>query len=104
MVEMLEKNIVDMIEEQQLKLGYLAETVRLYYPLSSLNRFVGRDCTEAEMEKCLNEFAVEVRGRLGQLQVSNRGKRFCIAIPPEGQHMFMNIWIHMVFWQALLKL
>ena len=32
----LEGNIIDMIAEQQAKLGYLKESVRLYYPLSSL--------------------------------------------------------------------
>ena len=37
----LEKNLVDIIEEQQIKLGYCREDVRLYYPLSSLNHFFG---------------------------------------------------------------
>ena len=32
----LKKSIVDAIEEGQLKLGYREETIRLYYPLSSL--------------------------------------------------------------------
>ena len=39
--EKLEKNIVDVIKEQQAKLGYMREKVRLYYPLSSLNHFFG---------------------------------------------------------------
>ena len=37
----LEKNIIDVIKEQQAKLGYIKEKVRLYYPLNSLNHFFG---------------------------------------------------------------
>ena len=82
--EVLEKNIIDMIEEQQLKLGYLDETVRLYYPLSSLNRFLGMSDDEKMMTKHLEQFADEVEGRLGRIGVSNKGDRFCIAVPPAG--------------------
>lgn len=82
--EVLEKNIIDMIEEQQLKLGYLDDTVRLYYPLSSLNRFLGMSDDEKMMTKHLEQFADEVEGRLGRIGVSNKGDRFCIAVPPAG--------------------
>ena len=33
--EKLEQNIIDMIKEEQAKLGYRKESIRLYYPLSS---------------------------------------------------------------------
>lgn len=50
--EKLIKNIVDQIKEAQIKLGYVKETVRLYYPLASLNRLLGTDIkTEKEMVK-----------------------------------------------------
>ena len=39
----LEKNISDVIKEQQAKLGYMREKVRLYYPLNSLNHFFGTE-------------------------------------------------------------
>lgn len=39
----LEDNITDVIKEEQIKLGYRSETVRLYYPLTSLNRFLETD-------------------------------------------------------------
>ena len=35
----LEKSIMDVIKEEQAKLGYRKEKIRLYYPLSSLNHF-----------------------------------------------------------------
>lgn len=80
----LEQNIIDMIEEQQLKLGYLPETVRLYYPLSSLNRFLGMESSIEEMTGYLLRFSEQTKARLGGIVVSNQGERFCIAVPPEG--------------------
>ena len=86
----LEKNITDAIEEQQLKLGYLKETVRLYYPLSSLNRFLGTACGEMEMMELLQKFVTAVESRLGNIKISNNGERFCIAIPPAGAEYIHN--------------
>lgn len=80
----LEQNIVDILEEQQLKLGYMSEVVRLYYPLGSLNRFMETDCSIEEMEVQLESFAVSVEERLGRLRISHEKERFCLVIPPEG--------------------
>lgn len=33
----LEKNLIDIIKEEQAKLGFRKEEIRLYYPLISLN-------------------------------------------------------------------
>ena len=35
----LERNLIDIIKEEQAKLGFFKEDIRLYYPLSSLNHF-----------------------------------------------------------------
>lgn len=80
----LETNIIDVMKEQQLKLGYMSETVRLYYPLLSLNRFLGTDYNIEEMGSELGKFCVEMREKLGEIKVSNKADRFCLAIPPEG--------------------
>ena len=48
-IEKLEKNLRDLILEEQVKLGYRKELLRLYYPLSSLNHLLEVDCTEKEM-------------------------------------------------------
>jgi hypothetical protein len=61
----LTNNIKDLITEQQLKLGYDRETVRLYYPLSSLNRFLGAKCSVEEMTEALNEFSSATADTLG---------------------------------------
>ena len=51
MSDALKKSIVDAIEEGQLKLGYREETIRLYYPLSSLCTLMHRPMDAAEMTR-----------------------------------------------------
>lgn len=80
----LEQHIIDTVEEQQLKLGYLPETVRLYYPLSSLNCFLEIDATVEKMQECLQGFCDFVKEKLGEVTYSYKGERFCIVIPPKG--------------------
>lgn len=101
----LEKNIVDLITEQQVKLGYLSETIRLYYPILSLNRLLGTDCTPEQMKEYLKEFSVAAEYRLGRIEISEAGGRFCFAIPPKGsdyvhrhmgQNEFLKEFIHMI--------
>lgn len=36
----LENNIIDVIKEEQIKLGYQQETIRLYYPMESINNLL----------------------------------------------------------------
>ena len=38
----LEENLIDMVKEQQAKLGFRPEVIRLYYPVSTLNHFSGQ--------------------------------------------------------------
>jgi hypothetical protein len=79
----LEQNICDVINEEQIKLGYRKEVVRLYYPLLSLNRFLKSKMGIGEMIKALGEFCDGERERLGNIEVSNEGERFCFCLPPE---------------------
>ena len=80
----LEKNLMDIVAEQQLKLGYRSEKVRLYYPLSSLEGLLGTQCTAEEMKTYLKEFCHEEKERLGEIKISEEKERFCFLIPPEG--------------------
>lgn len=80
----LEKNIVGVISEQQIKLGYRSEVVRLYYPLESLNRLLKTEDTFMMMLDHLEQFCEFVRQRLGSLEISSDGERFCLAVPPQG--------------------
>ena len=108
----LERSLIDVIKEEQAKLGYYREDIRLYYPLSSLNHFLGKDVNADKMQKILEgtgENVDETRNivegkeagsataepivagmnarlsdKLGMVEVSHRGDRFCFHILPEG--------------------
>lgn len=108
----LERSLIDVIKEEQAKLGYYREDIRLYYPLSSLNHFFGTDVNADKMQKILEgtgENVDETRNivegkeagsataepivagmnarlsdKLGMVEVSHRGDRFCFHILPEG--------------------
>ena len=69
--EKLEKNIVDVIKEQQAKLGYMKEKVRLYYPLSSLNHFFGTEESPEGMRNLLEGFCNHIRDRLGNVKAAS---------------------------------
>ena len=80
----LEKSIMDVIKEEQAKLGYRKEKIRLYYPLSSLNHFFQVEGDVTGMLEKLNWFSEYTKQRLGQVEVTNEGERFCFHIPEEG--------------------
>lgn len=91
----LENNIIEIIKEEQIKLGYQEETLRLYYPLSSLNQFIGAKADAEQMERLLEGFSAEEEKILGRVGISRRGERFCLAVPPQGmryvhEHMGEN--------------
>lgn len=77
---LLEQMISQMIVEQQIKLGYVRETVRLYLPASTLEGVL----QTSELKEPLKKFCHEVEPRLGKVLISHEGTRYCIAIPPEG--------------------
>ena len=80
----LEKSIMDVIKEEQAKLGYRKEKIRLYYPLSSLNHFFQVEGDVTGMLEKLNWFPEYTKQRLGQVEVTNEGERFFFHIPEEG--------------------
>jgi hypothetical protein len=79
----LEKNISDVIKEEQIKLGYRIEAIRLYYPLQSLNRFLKTDCDICQMQELLADFCKTVEKKFGTVTISNQGERFCFHLPPQ---------------------
>lgn len=82
--EKLENNIIDLIKEEQAKLGYRKEKIHLYYPLSSLNHFFESENSTDEMIARLQQFPDYVMDRLGKVEVSNSGQRFCFCICADG--------------------
>ncbi len=80
----LEHNIIDIIKEEQIKLGYHYETIRLYYPMESLNHLLGTDLQADALKSVLDGFGNYTKERLGQAEWSHQDTRFCILIPAEG--------------------
>ena len=84
--EQLERHIIDTIKEWQMKIGYKEENMRLYYPDVSLIGMLElpEGTTEKELKKNLAVFAEIVSERLGQIEISNVGDRYCLNVPVEG--------------------
>ena len=61
--EKLIQNVKDQIKEAQIKLGYVEETVRLYYPAASLNLLLGINAESAEELKTFLETEMCIRDR-----------------------------------------
>ena len=79
----LEKNIIEVLKEEQVKLGYRSETVRLYYPLQSLNRFLNTHYKIEEMRTELERFSQMEENKLGRIEILNDKDRFCLMLPPQ---------------------
>ena len=99
----LAKSLIDIVKEQQAKLGYRKEIVRLYYPLSTLRHFF--ECTgadnkiapgvisENQMLEILapDNLPKQLTDTIGEIKVTARNERFCIEIPPEGsEYVYEN--------------
>ncbi|MBR1390676.1 MAG: DUF3877 family protein [Lachnospiraceae bacterium] len=83
--ERLLKNITDQIKEAQIKLGYVRETVRLYYPLSSLKAILQSEVTGlAQMKTQLEHNEVFQHSPLGPIRMEIHGDRMELSISPEG--------------------
>jgi hypothetical protein len=84
-MERLITNMTDQILEAQIKLGYAKETIRLYYPVASLNAILGWNAENAEdMLELLHNWQQENTSYLGMLQFGIHGGRIEVSIPPEG--------------------
>lgn len=91
--ERMLKNIMDQMKEAQIKLGYDKETMRLYYPVESLNTLLEIKCESAkEMLVALHEGFKDEKRVLGKLEFAIRGDRLEICIPPEGsEYVHKNV-------------
>ena len=76
----LQASLIDVIAEEQAKLGYMKEPLRLYYPLSSLNHFFESDGDAEAMQKALGGFPEATKEIFGEVQVSHKGDRFCFFL------------------------
>ncbi|MDO4616340.1 MAG: DUF3877 family protein [Lachnospiraceae bacterium] len=77
------KNILDQVKEAQLKLGFARETMRLYYPVSSLNELLHANAETAEEMAELLQSADLFSGLPGEASFRTHAGRLEICVPPE---------------------
>jgi len=82
--ETLERNVIEVMEEQQAKLGFDGNAVYLFYPLSSLASLLGVCPEEKTILEALNAFCAHARNRLGEVEFTLRDGRVTLVIPAEG--------------------
>ena len=87
--EKLENSLIDVIKEEQAKLGFKEEKIHLYYPLSSLNHFFSAQDSADEMAARLSHIPEALVQKLGQVTTTHRGDRFCFYIPEPG-----SVYVH----------
>ncbi len=80
----LERNVIEVMEEQQAKLGFDGNAVYLFYPLSSLASLLGVSAEEETILQALNAFCADVHSRLGQVEYALRDERVSLVISKEG--------------------
>lgn len=82
--ERLERNIIEVIKEFQIKIGYENNPMSLNYPLSSLCGLAGKKCTVAEMTALMKDFSAYAEPRLGDIGISERDGIFTLVISEKG--------------------
>ena len=87
--EKLENSLIDVIKEEQAKLGFKEEKIHLYYPLSSLNHFFSAQDSAEEMAARLAHMPEELVQKLGEVSATHKGDRFCLYIPEPG-----SVYVH----------
>jgi len=85
----LRNNLIDIIREEQAKLGFRVEKIRLYYPLSSLNHLLEAHDDADAMNARLAAMPAEITDTLGDVVVTHKGDRFCFNIPEKG-----SVYVH----------
>ena len=78
--ERLEKSLIDLVKEEQAKLGYRKEMIRLYYPLSSLNHFMETNADSEEMQELLADFPKAAEDIFGEVGITHVKDSFCFAL------------------------
>lgn len=82
--EDLKRNIMDVIKESQIKLGFEKNPMTIYYPIEALNHLLNTNFDELQMDQCLQRFAKKVKDPLGELTFQREKSRYGITVPVQG--------------------
>ena len=103
--ERLEQNLIDQMKEAQLKLGFEEETMRLYYPVASLNLLLGTNCeTAKEMVTELTALFADRKSVLGAMSFRVSAGRIEVSVPPEGAKYVHEHMGDVAFLQEIVSL
>ena len=80
----LKNNMIYVIKENEIKVGYTHNSVGLNYPLDSLNRLLGTNCNIEEMRNVLCKFSDIVKDELGSIKTEQVGDKFYITVSADG--------------------
>ena len=99
--ERLEQNLIDQMKEAQLKLGFEEETMRLYYPVASLNLLLGTNCeTAKEMVTELTDLFADGTGVSFRVSAG----RIEVSVPPTGARYVHEHMGDVAFLKAIIDL
>ena len=82
----LQDSLIDVIAEEQAKLGYMKEPIRLYYPLSSLHHFFESEGDAEAMQESLSGFPEATKvfasscRKMRQNMCTNTGTRMHLSL------------------------
>lgn len=85
-INALEKHIMDTVKEWQMKIGYMDENIKLYYPDISLISLLHLEegTSGRELDRALQTFSEMTKERLGGVRISEEAGRYCIDVPAYG--------------------
>ncbi len=100
----LETSLIDVIKEEQAKLGYRKEKISLYYPLGSLNHFFSSQVDAVGMMDILKDFPSYIKEKFGDVIISHRGDRFSFTVSDKASEYVHNNMKDNEFIKALVEL
>ncbi len=80
----LERNLFDIIQEAQIKIGYDRHEMKLYYPVESVNHLLDTELSGDALTDALRAFCETERDKLGAVTFSYGEERISFQIPAEG--------------------
>lgn len=90
--EELKTNIIGLVKESQIKLGYSKTPINLYYPAEAINTLLDSTLSIPDLEAALRDFSDYACDELGKITFSRKDDMFCITIPETGvEYVHENI-------------
>ena len=87
----LQDSLIDVIAEEQAKLGYMKEPIRLYYPLSSLHHFFESEGDAEAMQESLEDSRRQQKKYSGKYRYRTKEIVFASSCRKMRQNMCTNI-------------